>query len=68
MTNHTPGDTVSAVVSRPPLVVVFVAVVLILLGELGGAILSQLRPAPARWAAARVTAHPAAHGLSGAAE
>jgi hypothetical protein len=55
-------------VSRPPLVVVFVAVLLIALGELGGAVLSQLRPAVARWAAARVTANPAVHGLSGSAE
>jgi hypothetical protein len=55
-------------VSRPPLIVVFVAVLVIALGELGGAVLSQLRPATARWAAARVAANPAAHGLSGAAE
>jgi hypothetical protein len=55
-------------VSRPPLVVVFVAVLLIALGELGGAVLSQLRPAVARWVAARVAANPAAHGLSGSAE
>jgi hypothetical protein len=68
MTNHTAGGTVSAVVSRPPLVVVLVAVLLIALGELGGAVLSQLRPATARWAAARVAANPAAHGLSGSAE
>jgi hypothetical protein len=55
-------------VSRPPLIVVFVAVLVIALGEFGGAVLSQLRPAAARWAAARVAANPAAHGLSGAAE
>jgi hypothetical protein len=55
-------------VRRPPLVVVLVAVTVIALGELGGALLSQLRPATARWAAARVTANPAAHGLSGSAE
>jgi hypothetical protein len=55
-------------VSRPPLIVVFVAVLVIALGELGGAVLSQLRPAAARWAAARIAANPAAHGLSGAAE
>jgi hypothetical protein len=48
--------------------VVFVAVLLIALGELGGAVLSQLRPAVARWVGARVTANPAAHGLSGSAE
>jgi hypothetical protein len=55
-------------VSRPPLIVVFVAVLVITLGELGGAALSQLRPATARWAAARVVANPSAHGLSGSAE
>jgi hypothetical protein len=55
-------------VSRPPLIVVFVAVLVIALGELGGATLSQLRPATARWAAARIVANPAAHGLSGSAE
>lgn len=53
---------------RPPLVVVLVALVVIALGELGGALLSQLRPATARWAAARVVANPAAHGLTGSAE
>jgi hypothetical protein len=48
--------------------VVLVAVLVITLGELGGAALSQLRPATARWAAARVAANAPAHGLSGAAE
>jgi hypothetical protein len=55
-------------VSRPPLPVVFVAVLVITLGELGGAALSQLRPATARLAAARIAANAQAHGLSGAAE
>ena len=54
--------------SRPPLLVVFVAVFVITLGELGGALLSQLRPATARWATARITANAPAHGLSGSAE
>jgi hypothetical protein len=67
MTNHVAGDTVGRV-SRPPLTVVLVAVAVITLGELGGALLSQLRPATARWAAARITANPAAHGLTGSAE
>ena len=53
---------------RPPLIVVFVAIVVIALGELGGAVLSQLRPATARWAAARIAANPTAHGLTGSAE
>jgi len=68
MTNRSADDRVSPVVGRPPLVVVFVAMVVIALGELGGAVLSQLRPATARWAAARVAANPQAHGLTGAAE
>ena len=54
--------------SRPPLLVVFVAVVVITLGELGGAALSQLRPATARWATARIAANAPAHGLTGSAE
>jgi hypothetical protein len=68
MTNLLAGDTVANVVSRPPLLVVLVAILVIALGELGGALLSQLRPATARWAAARVAANPAAHGLTGSAE
>lgn len=54
--------------SRPPLLVVFVAVVVITLGELGGAMLSQLRPSTARWAAARIAANAPAHGLTGTPE
>ena len=54
--------------SRPPLPVVFVAVLVITLGELGGAALSQLRPLTARVAAARIAANAQSHGLSGAAE
>ncbi|HEU4367786.1 MAG TPA: hypothetical protein VFV05_06085 [Methylomirabilota bacterium] len=54
--------------SRPPLFVVFIAVLVIALGELGGAALSQLRPTTARWVAARIVANPAAHGLTGSAE
>jgi hypothetical protein len=50
------------------LLVVFVAVLVITLGELGGALMAQLRPATARFAAARIAANPQAHGLSGAAE
>ena len=54
--------------SRPPLPVVFVAVLVITLGELGGALMSQLRPATARLATARIAANAPAHGLSGSAE
>jgi hypothetical protein len=55
-------------VKRPPLAVVFVAVAVITLGELSGAVIGALRPAVARWAAARIAANPQAHGLSGSAE
>jgi len=55
-------------VKRPPLAVVLLAVLVIALGELGGALLSRLRPATARWAAARVMANPITHGLAGSAE
>ena len=68
MTNPSADDRVSPVVARPPLVVVFVAIVVIALGELGGAVLSELRPATARWAAARIAANPQAHGMTGSAE
>jgi hypothetical protein len=53
---------------RPPLAVVLVAVLVIALGETGGAAISQLRPAVERYAAARVNANPQAHGFSGSAE
>jgi hypothetical protein len=55
-------------VTRPPLLVVFVAVLVITLGELGGGLLAPLRPAAARLAAARIAANAPAHGLTGAAE
>jgi len=54
--------------SRPPLAVVLVAVLMIGLGETGGAAMSQLRPSIDRYASARVKANPAAHGRSGTAE
>jgi len=55
-------------VKRPPLAVVFVAVLLLALGETAGAAMSQLRAPLQRWAGARVDANPAAHGLAGSAE
>jgi hypothetical protein len=55
-------------VRRPPLGVVFVALLVIALGETAGAALSQLRPQIEGYARARVAANPAAHGLSGSAE
>lgn len=54
--------------SRPPLIVVLLAVVILALGETGGAAISQLRPAIERYAAARIAANRDAHGLSGSAE
>ena len=53
---------------RPPLVVVLIAVIVIALGETGGAALSQLRPQTERFAGARIAARPAVHGLTGSAE
>ncbi len=53
---------------RPPLVVVFVGLFVIALGESAGAVMSQLRPQIVRYAQARVAANPQAHGLAGSAE
>jgi hypothetical protein len=58
----------SGPVRRPPLAVVFVAIVMIALGETAGAAMSQLKPDIQRYAAARVAANPSTHGLSGSAE
>jgi hypothetical protein len=55
-------------VKRPPLIVVFIAVSIIALGEAAGAVMSQLRPQIDRYARARVAVNPQAHGLAGAAE
>jgi hypothetical protein len=55
-------------VRRPPLLLIFVAIAMIALGETAGALLSPLRPALDRYARARVAANAAAHGLTGAAE
>lgn len=54
--------------SRPPTVVAFVAILMIALGETGGAVMSQLRPQLDRYARARVAAAPQLHGLAGSAE
>ena len=53
---------------RPPLVLVFVAVLVIALGETAGALMSQFRPQTDRYARARIAANAAAHGLAGSAE
>ena len=73
MTNAGPGAAgsfliMSATVTRPPLAVVLVALVMLALGETAGAAMSRLKPEIQRYAAARVAANPAAHGLSGSAE
>lgn len=46
----------------------FVAILMIALGETGGAVMSQLRPQLDRYARARVAANPQTHGLAGSAE
>ena len=53
---------------RPPIIVVFLAVFMLALGETAGAAMSQLRPALQRYAIARVVANAPAHELSGSAE
>lgn len=53
---------------RPPLIVVFVAIFVIALGETAGAAMSRLRPQLVTYARARIAAHPQVHGLAGAAE
>src|SRR5215472_652548 len=73
MTNAGPGAAgsfliMSATVTRPPLAVVLVALVMLALGETAGAAMSRLKPEIQRYAAARVAANPAAHGFSGSPE
>jgi hypothetical protein len=53
---------------RPPVGVVFVALVVIALGETAGAVMSRLRPQIATYAEARIAANRVAHGLTGAPE
>ncbi len=53
---------------HPPLAVVFIAILVIALGETGGAALSLGKAHAERWAAARVAANARAHGFSGSAE
>src|SRR2546422_6602586 len=62
------GDREGSNLRRPPLAVVLVAVVVIALGETGGATMSRLPPQIERYAAARVAADARGHGLSGSAE
>jgi hypothetical protein len=53
---------------RPPLGVVFVALVIIALGETTGAVMSRFRPQIAGYAESRIAANREAHGLAGSAE
>src|SRR2546427_11795994 len=62
------GDREGSNLRRPPLAVVLVAVVVIALGETGGAAMSRLKPQIERYVAARVAANPQTHDLSGSAE
>jgi hypothetical protein len=55
-------------VTRPPLIIVFVAVVIIALGMTAGALMSQLRPQIEGYAQARIRANAGAHGLAGSPE
>src|SRR5215471_314580 len=73
MTNAGPGAAgsfliMSATVTRPPLAVVLVALVMLALGETAGAAMSRFKSEIQRFAAARVAANPAAHGFTGSAE
>ena len=54
--------------SRPPTLVVLVAVLMITLGATAGAVMSQLRPQLDRSTRAAVAANPRIHGLAGSAE
>jgi len=56
------------IVIRPPLVVVFVAVLTLALGVSAGAVMGKLRPETERYARARVAANAATHGLTGSKE
>src|SRR3989454_12839159 len=62
------GDREGSNLRRPPLAVVLVAVVVIALGETGGAAMSRLKPQIERYVAAPGAANPQTHGLSGSAE
>ena len=53
---------------RPPLPLIFVAVLTIALGETAGSLMSAFRPATERYARARIAANAHAHGLTGSAE
>src|SRR2546427_549590 len=61
------GDREGSNLRRPPLAVVLVAVVVIALGETGGAAMSRLKPQIERYVGGRVAANPQTHGLSGSA-
>ncbi len=53
---------------RPPLVIIFLAILLIALAETGGAAMSKLRPQIAQYAEAKIRQAPGTHGLAGSDE
>jgi hypothetical protein len=55
-------------VTRSPLAVTLIAVLMVAVSATSGAFLSLLRPPTERFARARIAARPVAHGLTGAAE
>ena len=57
-----------ALVKRPPLVVVFLAMLMIALGATAGALMSQAKEPTVRYARARIAANVPAHGLTGSRE
>ncbi len=60
--------TLEREMKRPPLVIVFLVVLLIALAETGGAAMSKLRPQIAQYAEAKIREAPGTHGLVGSAE
>lgn len=62
------GAKIEREMRRPPLTIVFLAVLLIALAETGGAAMSKLRPQIAQYAEAKIRQAPQVHGLAGSAE
>ena len=57
-----------ALVKRPPLPLVFAAVLMIALGQTAGAVMSQAKEPTVRYARARIAANAPTHGLTGSRE
>ena len=62
------SGTIVTPVKRPPLVLIFLSILLLALGTTGGAIMSMLRPQIQRYSTERIFALPEAHSLSGSRE